>query len=137
LSIPAGRARRLGRILIFLDRNMSLAYGDRMEAAVFSALGEPNRLQIVELLRTNSFAVGQIVETVGIRQPQVSKHLKVLAESGIVSVEPRARQRIYHLQAAPFDRIARWVESFERLWDARLDSLAGYLQTNGTEEGQS
>jgi DNA-binding transcriptional ArsR family regulator len=116
---------------------MCLAYVDRMEAAVFSALGEPNRLQIVELLRTNSFAVGEIAETVGIRQPQVSKHLKVLAESGIVSVEPRARQRIYHLQAEPFDRIARWVDSFERLWEARLDSLAGYLQTNETEEGQS
>jgi DNA-binding transcriptional ArsR family regulator len=116
---------------------MCLAYVDRMEVAVFSALGEPNRLQIVELLRTNSFAVGEIAETVGIRQPQVSKHLKVLAASGIVSVEPRARQRIYHLQAEPFDRIARWVDSFERLWEARLDSLAGYLQATDTEEGQS
>jgi DNA-binding transcriptional ArsR family regulator len=101
-----------------------------MEAAVFSALGEPSRLQIVELLRTDSFAVGEIAETVGIRQPQVSKHLRVLAESGIVSVEPRARRRIYRLRAEPFDGIARWVDSFEGLWSARLDSLAGYLQTN-------
>jgi DNA-binding transcriptional ArsR family regulator len=116
---------------------MWVAYDDRVKAAVFSALGEPNRLHIVDLLRTNSFAVGEIAETVGIRQPQVSKHLKVLAESGIVSVEPRARQRIYHLQAEPFDQIARWVDSFERLWESRLDSLAGYLQTNETEEGQS
>lgn len=116
---------------------MCLAYADRMEAAVFSALGDPHRLQIVELLKTNSFAVGEIAETVGIRQPQVSKHLKVLAESTIVSVEPRARQRIYHLQAEPFDRIARWVDSFERLWEARLASLAGYLQTNETEKGPS
>src|SRR5262245_5361099 len=104
---------------------MDLVYFDRMEAAVFSALGESNRLQIVELLRTNSFAVGEIAETVGIRQPQASKHLKVLAASGIVGVERRARQRIYHLRAEPFDRIARWVGSFERLWEARLDSLAG------------
>lgn len=104
---------------------------------MFSALGEPNRLKIVELLRTNSFAVGEIAETVGIRQPQASKHLKVLAESGIVAVEPRARQRIYYLQAEPFDRIAAWVDSFERLWETRLDSLGGYLQTNETEEGQS
>jgi len=65
------------------------------------------------------------------------EHLKVLADSGIVSVEPRARQRIYHLQAEPFDRMARWVDSFERLWEARLDSLAGYLQPTETEEGQS
>lgn len=107
-----------------------------MEAALFSALGEPNRLHIVELLGTGSFAVGEIAETVGIRQPQVSKHLKVLAESGIVSVEPRARHRIYQLRAEPFARIARWVDSFEHLWEARLDSLTRYLEANA-EEGRS
>ena len=104
---------------------------------MFSALGEPSRLQIVELLGASSFAVGEIADTVGIRQPQVSKHLKVLAESGIVSVERRARQRIYHLQAEPFDRIASWVDSFERLWEARLDSLGGYLQTHEAKKGRS
>lgn len=104
---------------------------------MFSALSEPNRLQIVELLRTNSFAVGEIAKTLNIRQPQVSKHLRVLAETGIVGVEPRARQRIYHLQAEPFDRIARWVESFERVWEARLDSLAAYLETNDADQGSS
>lgn len=86
-----------------------------MQATVFSALGEPNRLQIVELLGTGSFPVGEIADTLGVRQPQVSKHLKVLAETGIVRVKPRARQRIYHLQAEPFDRIARWLDSFEHL----------------------
>src|SRR3546814_5802209 len=85
-----------------------------MQAAVFSALGEPNRLRIVELLRASSFAVGDIADALGIRQPQVSKHLKVLADAGIVRVEPRARRRIYHLQAEPFDGIARWIGSFER-----------------------
>lgn len=116
---------------------MFLAYVARMEAALFSALGERNRLQIVELLRTSSFAVGEIAEAVGLRQPQVSKHLRVLAGSGIVSVEPRARRRIYRLEAEPFDGIAVWLESFERVWEARLDSLAGYLQTNETEERPS
>jgi DNA-binding transcriptional ArsR family regulator len=108
-----------------------------MEAAVFSALGEPSRLRIVELLRRDAFAVGEIAELVGVRQPQASKHLKVLAESGIVGVEPRARRRIYRLRAEPFDRIASWIDSFEDLWEARLDSLAGYLHTNETEAGQS
>lgn len=107
-----------------------------MEAAVFSALGEPSRLRIVELLRADSLPVGEIAAATGIRQPQVSKHLKVLAACGIVSVQARARQRIYQLQSEPFDRIADWLESFERLWDARLDSLAGYLATNETEEGR-
>jgi DNA-binding transcriptional ArsR family regulator len=108
-----------------------------METAVFSALGEPSRLRIVELLRAGPRAVGEIVELAGIRQPQVSKHLKVLAGSGIVGVEPRARRRIYHLRAEPFESIAGWVDSFERLWDARLDSLGSYLRTTDTEEGRS
>jgi DNA-binding transcriptional ArsR family regulator len=107
-----------------------------MQATVFSALGEPNRVQIVELLRSSPFAVGDIAETLAIRQPQVSKHLKVLAEAGIVRVEPRARRRIYHLQAEPFDQIARWLDSFEHLWEVRLDSLGDYLQANETEEGR-
>lgn len=102
---------------------------------MFSALGEPSRLQIVELLGWRPYAVGEIAETLRIRQPQVSKHLKVLGESGIVRVEPEARRRIYHLQAEPFDQIARWVESFEHSWEVRLDSLGDYLRTNETEEG--
>jgi DNA-binding transcriptional ArsR family regulator len=71
-----------------------------------------------------------------IRQPQVSKHLKVLGESGLVRVEPDARRRIYHLQAGPFEQIAHWVESFEDLWEVRLDSLGDYLKKNDTEEGR-
>lgn len=106
-----------------------------VQAIVFSALGEPSRLQIVELLGPRPRSVGEIAEVLGIRQPQVSKHLKVLGESGMVRVEPRARQRIYHLQAAPFDEIARWAGSFEHLWQTRLDSLGDFLRTNEAEEG--
>jgi DNA-binding transcriptional ArsR family regulator len=100
-----------------------------VQAEVFDALGEPSRLRIVELLGTRPFAVGEIAELLDIRQPQVSKHLKVLGESGIVCVEPRARRRIYHLRNEPFDGIARWVDSFEHLWERRLDSLDGHLRT--------
>lgn len=108
-----------------------------MQAAVFNALGEPSRLRIVELLRTRPFAVGEISENLGIRQPQVSKHLKVLAESGLVGVEARSRHRIYHLKAEPFDEIASWAKSFERAWEARLDALGDFLRTNDTEEDPS
>ena len=106
-----------------------------VQATVFRALGEPSRLEIVELLRARPYPVGEIVEALDLRQPQVSKHLKVLAASGIVEVEPRARQRIYHLHAEPFDRIARWVDSFEHLWEVRLDSLGDYLAADEPEEG--
>lgn len=92
-----------------------------MQAVTFGALGEPSRLRIVELLRQGSSSVGEIVEALEIRQPQVSKHLRALNEVGIVSVEPVARRRIYRLEAQPFDEIATWVGSFERTWEARLD----------------
>lgn len=99
-----------------------------MEAITFAALGEPTRLQIVELLRDRPFAVGDIAEALAIRQPQVSKHLRVLREAGIVGVEAVARRRIHHLRAEPFEQIDDWVESFERLWEVRLDSLGTFLE---------
>lgn len=105
-----------------------------MQAAVFMALGEPSRLRIVDLLRAGPLSVGDIAEALGIRQPQVSKHLRVLGDSGIVSSQPVARRRIYQLEAAPFDSIGQWVESFERLWDERLDSLGDLLKTIAHEE---
>mgnify|MGYP003633547736 CR=1 FL=1 len=100
-----------------------------MEATTFSALGEPSRLQIVEMLRAGPAAVGEIADRLAIRQPQVSKHLRVLAESGIVVAEPLARRRIYHLEAAPFEEIGAWVDSFEQVWERRLDSLGDYLRS--------
>jgi len=104
-----------------------------VEATIFAALGEPSRLRIVELLRDGPLSVGEIVDRLGIRQPQVSKHLRVLDESGIVSVAPRARHRIYGLRRERFDGVARWVDSFEALWDARLDSLRAFLQATDPE----
>lgn len=101
---------------------------------MFSALGEPGRLRIVELLRSRPHSVGEIVERLGIRQPQVSKHLKVLAQVGVVRVQPQARHRIYHLEANVFEQLDEWVESFEALWEARLDSLGRYLEEEETEQ---
>ena len=98
-----------------------------MHATTFAALGEPRRLEIVELLRRRPFSVGDIADALGIRQPQVSKHLKVLREAGVVEVEPVARQRIYQLAPAAFEELADWVGSFEVLWEQRLDSLGGVL----------
>ncbi|MDX1449376.1 MAG: metalloregulator ArsR/SmtB family transcription factor [Acidimicrobiia bacterium] len=104
-----------------------------MRADTFRALGEPSRLQIVELLRSGPSSVGAIADTLAIRQPQASKHLKVLAETGVVDVEAVSRQRIYHLRAEPFEEISDWVDSFERVWEARLDSLDTFLKAADAE----
>lgn len=103
-----------------------------MHAATFGALAEPNRFQIVELLRSGPRSVGEIVDSLGLRQPQVSKHLGVLSEVGLVASKPLARKRIYHLEQAKFAEIAEWVDTFEGVWEARLDSLGMYLDSIDT-----
>src|SRR5438477_344266 len=89
----------------------------------FSALAEPNRLQIVELLRHRPLPVGQIAERLRLGQPQVSKHLRVLSEAGLVQVRPLAQQRIYALRAEPLKELDDWLEKYRRLWGERFEQL--------------
>ena len=91
------------------------------------ALMEPNRFHIVELLRDGPLTVGQITQRLGLQQPQVSKHLKVLSEAAIVEVQPQANRRIYQLRREPFQELEAWLHSFRRLWDERFDRLDDYL----------
>jgi len=99
-----------------------------MDVNTLSALAEPNRLRIVELLRENSYPVGEIARLLALRQPQTSKHLQVLCAAGLVEVRPVAQQRIYQLHPARFRELDGWLETFRRLWDSRLDNLDGYLR---------
>jgi len=99
-----------------------------MNPVAFSALAEPNRFQIVELLRNNPQPVGVIANRLHIRQPQASKHLKILADAGIVEVHPQANQRIYELSPKKFQEIDRWLEKYRMLWEDRLDRLDVFLQ---------
>lgn len=99
-----------------------------MNPVTFSALAEPNRFQIVELLRDKPYAVGELVDTLHIRQPQVSKHLKVLADAGIVEFRPQANQRIYELSPKKFQEIDAWLEKYRELWNERFDMLEKVLE---------
>ena len=94
---------------------------------LWTALTEPNRLHIIELLRDGPLTVGEITERLGLQQPQVSKHLKVLSEAEIVEVQPQANRRIYHLRREPFQELETWLHSFRRLWEERFDNLDNYL----------
>lgn len=84
-----------------------------MNPQMFSILSEPNRLDIVELLRTGAKPVNEIVEKLRLNQPQVSKHLRVLADAGVVKVRPIAQQRYYQLQPKPFRQLASWLERYK------------------------
>lgn len=98
-----------------------------MNAMTFSALAEPHRLNIVELLRNGPLSVGEIAERLGLGQPQASKHLRVLNDAGLVEIRPIANRRIYMLRAQPLVELNDWLESFRRIWEARFDRLDEYL----------
>jgi DNA-binding transcriptional ArsR family regulator len=99
-----------------------------MKMTTLSALAEPNRLHIVQLLRDGPLTVGEIAERLGLRQPQVSKHLRVLSDSGLVEVHPSANRRIYKLRSQPFLELNDWIHSFRTIWEDRLERLDDYLR---------
>jgi DNA-binding transcriptional ArsR family regulator len=98
-----------------------------MSAEAFVVLAEPTRRRIVAELRGADRSVGELVGSLGVPQPTVSKHLKVLREAGFVSARVAAQQRIYRLEAAPFEALAAWLEPYRRLWDRHLDALERHL----------
>ncbi len=113
--------------------------------ATLRALAEPNRFQIVELLRDGPRPVGEMVRWLGLRQPQVSKHLRVLSAAGLVNMRVDAQRRIYTLRPAPLQELELWLERFRRLWEEnfqRLDAVleelkTGELSTNTKKRGRT
>jgi DNA-binding transcriptional ArsR family regulator len=99
-----------------------------MDTETFSALAEPNRLRIVELLREQPRTVNEVAQLLQLRQPQASKHLHTLQRAGLVSMQPLAQQRIYVLNPEPFIRLDDWANSFERHWNQRLNALDEYVR---------
>lgn len=101
-----------------------------MNCEVLAALGEPKRFRIVELLRTGPRPVNDLVGHLGLRQSQVSQHLKVLKAVGLVEMEPRAQQRFYGLRAQSLRQLHGWLERYQSIWEERfeqLDELVGEL----------
>ncbi len=94
-----------------------------------SALAEPNRFAIVELLKSGPSSVGDIVDELGLKQPLVSKHLKVPSEAGIVSAKTDAQRRIYRVEPERFREIDGWLDTFTAVWAERLDRLDDHLRS--------
>lgn len=91
---------------------------------IFSAIAEPRRRQIIDVLSDGKpIAVGELVETLGLPQPTVSKHLSVLREVGIVSVSRRGQHRLYQLEAKELKPVHEWVKTFEHYWTHQLDRI--------------
>jgi DNA-binding transcriptional ArsR family regulator len=99
-----------------------------MMETTFRALAEPNRFQIVELLRGGPQPVGEMVDRLRLRQPQVSKHLRVLSESGLVDVRVDAQRRIYALRPAPLRELEVWLERYRDIWEQNFQRLDAVLE---------
>jgi DNA-binding transcriptional ArsR family regulator len=97
-------------------------------ADAFNAVAEPRRRQILDLLAGGERPVNDLVRVLGIAQPQVSKHLRVLREVGAVDVRDEGRQRLYRLNGAALKPIHDWVKGYERLWTERFDELDAVLE---------
>lgn len=108
-----------------------------LELGMLTALAEPNRLRIVELLRGGPCSVGEVAERLELMQPHASRHLRILAEAGLVRAERRAQSRIYHLQRAPFRSLEAWLDTFAQVWDTRTERLGSYLEQLGEQKEES
>lgn len=97
-------------------------------ADVFNAVAEPRRRQILDVLADGERAVNDLVDLLGLTQPQVSKHLRVLRAVGAVDVREEGRQRLYRLNSSALKPIHDWVKDYERLWTERFDRLDVVLE---------
>jgi DNA-binding transcriptional ArsR family regulator len=100
----------------------------------FDVLAEPTRRRILDELRVRERPVNDLVEIVGISQPGVSKHLRVLREAGLVDVRQDAQRRLYRLRPEPLQEIDDWLEPYRQFWNQRLDALEAHLDRQASEQ---
>jgi DNA-binding transcriptional ArsR family regulator len=103
--------------------------------ATFELLAEPTRRRILDLLRDGERPVGELVDRLSMSQPAVSKHLRVLRDSGLVDVRVDAQRRVYRLRPEPLKEVDAWIEPYRRLWDRRLDRLERHLKRMDDPKG--
>jgi DNA-binding transcriptional ArsR family regulator len=95
----------------------------------FAVLAQPQRRQILDALLGGEKPVNDLVEQLGLSQPNVSKHLRTLREAGLVAVRVDAQRRVYRLELAALAELDEWLAPYRRLWQHRLDALEDYLES--------
>jgi DNA-binding transcriptional ArsR family regulator len=101
-----------------------------VSVTAYTALAEPSRRRILDLLRSGERSVSDLVGRLNLSQPGVSKHLRVLREAGLVEVRPDGRQRWYRLRAQPLAEVDEWLRPYREHWSGRLDALERHLEEN-------
>jgi DNA-binding transcriptional ArsR family regulator len=100
-----------------------------MGATTFDVVAEPTRRRILDRLRREESSVGELVASLNISQPTMSKHLKVLRDAGLVSARTAAQQRIYRIETRPLEDLDAWLAPYRRLWTKHLDALEDHLDS--------
>jgi DNA-binding transcriptional ArsR family regulator len=95
--------------------------------AALEVLAEPRRRAILELLRDGERPVGDLVGRLGVSQPAVSKHLRVLRDAGLVDVRVDAQRRLYRIRPEPLAELDEWLSAYRKFWTAHLDQLEDHL----------
>jgi DNA-binding transcriptional ArsR family regulator len=95
---------------------------------VFNAIAEAHRRRLLDALIEGEKAVGEIVDGLSMSQPQVSKHLRVLSEVGLVRCRAEGRRRLYRLEPGQLRPLHQWLAKYEQSWNARMDRVDDYLR---------
>ena len=98
--------------------------------SAYAALAEPHRRQILDLLRGGERPAGELVQSLQLSQPGVSKHLKVLREVGLVAVRAEGKKRLYALRPEPLAEVDQWLAPYRAFWSNHLDALERHLEEN-------
>jgi DNA-binding transcriptional ArsR family regulator len=96
-------------------------------------LAEPSRQTILDLLRDGELPVGELVARLGMSQPAVSKHLRVLKDAGMVTARADAQRRLYRIRPEPLAELDEWLSTYRKFWNASLDRLEEHLDSRRSE----
>jgi DNA-binding transcriptional ArsR family regulator len=108
-----------------------------MRRDVFQALADPNRRAILTLLAAQKLTLNGVAEHFTISRPAISKHIRILAECGLVVIRAQGRERVCEVRPARLNEVSEWIEQYRQIWDQRMDRLEQYLKELSEEEKNS
>lgn len=100
----------------------------------YTVLSEPARRNILDVLRASPVTVGTLAQTLGMSQPVVSKHLRILRDAGLVTAQPEGQRRRYHINAEPLTELDDWLQPYRQYWSKKLDDLESHLDETFKEK---
>lgn len=101
-----------------------------MRRDVFQAIADPNRRAIIDLLAKQTLKLNEIAEKFDVSRPAISKHIKILAECGLIKIKQKGRERFCELRHLPLNEVSRWIEHHNKFWDKKLTALKKHIETN-------